>query len=1012
MNEKLKNILPLVLICLFFCFMPKISYSADEPDEVEVCGELNILRGEGYGLNDEYLSKSATRLQAAILTLRLWGSGYEEIAVSLEWKDNFADANEIQWKEGRNILGFLKANPQFGWRGSTDGKFYPMQPINGKMFYKCLLEILGYKQDYGEGGDFVWDNVELFASQKGLWQLLGKEELTNRDLAIGLVEALKCNIKDSENTLAEKLVEQDVIAEEKAVELGLIKNRNEIVSVYSIILGDVYIGESIELPEKAGVIYSNGEKGEVPVIWKDIPDTTTEGLKTITGEVEGSKLKAIVTYNVLPIELKVEKITADNLKEITIRFSDEVDVEKATDINNYNIKVGTLKKDISKVILSEDKKEVKLVLNTEIGQQQKAEITIKKEIGLDNDVVMPISIFDVNPPNLINVEAIGNRRIKVVFSEPVKNITTLTNYYLDGKILTKGIVKQNADAIVITLEDRLSEGIHNFTVSDFVSDYAGNRISEKYMYFRVYDDKVLPEIENVVDVTQTSLSIRFSKAVEEFQPNQVVDANGARAISIIPDDELKIYTIEFMRTAAIKPEGTEIVLNNITDVYGNKNTLKVSVIPKLDMIPPELKEYEVINQNSIILEFTEDVLPESAACRMVSVGGVNVVLNQAEWYKDETGKYIKNKIVLKKLGEGLFEPGIYNIYIDTIADYTPLENKMPSRMLTIEIKDQLKPEIKNISIKDNQFFIKFNEKINPEIALKKENYRYLDFKTYASLSIPEESQLELLEDGMTVIITLPENFDISTINVLQISGIKDLAGNLIEAKGFFAPFASINTTPEIISVAIIGKNEIELILSNPIKKETLAKEDFIVSADNLNINISSITYDESENKIILVTNENFSADGRYGGINVSVKTSSSILRTTDIYGQSLKPLSATIAKDKYAPYVTGITSNFNGINTNIILTLSENIKTTYGTGNPLVAGSSELNQFIVMADDKVKPIISSRYDAQSNLVPPRITLTIEGNQTGKKIRVLFFAGPQNTLTDYATPPNALTNFEM
>jgi hypothetical protein len=194
---------------------------AEQKSAEEICEILGVLKGEGEGLTEEYLSKKTERLQAVIMTLRLAGNNYEEIAMEYEGSDNFADADEILWNEGRNIMAYIKDNPQFGWRGSTDGKFIPRDIVTAQMFYKVLLEALGYKQDYGEGGDFAWEEVMDFAFFVGLWDLVGVEELTNRHMAVGIVEALQLMVKDSDKTLLEKLIEDGSIEMEKAIAAGL-----------------------------------------------------------------------------------------------------------------------------------------------------------------------------------------------------------------------------------------------------------------------------------------------------------------------------------------------------------------------------------------------------------------------------------------------------------------------------------------------------------------------------------------------------------------------------------------------------------------------------------------------------------------------------------------------------------------------------------------------------------------------------------------------------------------------
>ena len=150
-SRKILHILLAVVLIINLSIVGGSVY-AEPKSEAEVCEILDVLKGDGKGLTEEYLSKPTERLQAIILTLRLAGNNYEKIALKYEGEDNFTDADVVSWDEGRNILAYIKDNPQFGWRGNTDGSFNPQGKVTAQMFYKVRLEALGYKQDYGEVG--------------------------------------------------------------------------------------------------------------------------------------------------------------------------------------------------------------------------------------------------------------------------------------------------------------------------------------------------------------------------------------------------------------------------------------------------------------------------------------------------------------------------------------------------------------------------------------------------------------------------------------------------------------------------------------------------------------------------------------------------------------------------------------------------------------------------------------------------------------------------------------------
>ena len=1013
MRKKLLHIL-LAAIILVNLLPIGIAY-AQPKSAVEICEILGILKGDETGLSEEYLSKSTERIQAVILTLRLAGKGYEEIALDYESDDNFTDIEQLSWIQGRNILAYIKDNPQFGWKGNPDGSFNPRGKVTYQMIYKVLLEALGYTCDYGDGGDFKWEEVKDFAFSVGLWDIMGVEELTNRDMAVAIVEALQLKMKDSDITLLEKLVNDGAIDRDKAYATGLLKEEVVIVSVEEIDLGDVTDEQEIVLPKTVKARYSNGTEKEVPVEWDFNPGALVEGYNTIVGDVEGTDIMTFATLNYVITPLRVMSVEADNLIQIYIKFNKAVDPNRAMNVKNYVVTADEEEKEIAKITITDEGKKVVLLFSKPFKTQQDVNVTVKKEIGLAKNYSTTIqSLIDRYIPNIESVTALGNKLIRVKFSEPVRFANNASNYTLDGKtISTTGIKTVNESTVDISLSKRLESGTYELAVRSGIVDYAGFKVMADPIKFTVEEDSVELGVEETISVTQTRLEIKFTKPVEPITKEQILARGGSVVTSVEYKEDMQTYIIEFDRTAAIRSEGTEVAFYNVTDLYGNRATVKVNVFPTIDTDIPEFTGYEVKNQDKIILEFSEDVVPTGATYILENIAGVNVPLSQLGWYTDEAGKTYRNKVVLQRPGGVPFDAGSYILTIKDVVDYTPQENRILEVSTEIRIVDDISPEVKFVRVKDNQLFISFSEPVDPNTALSKNSYRYLDLKTYASNAFPDDTEYELIAGDKTVVITLPEYFDMKVIDVLQISLVMDLAGNVMEGKGFPAPFATIDSAPKINSAHVTGKNTIVLNMNKEINPDTLAAEDFLLTAGDNVLNINEISYDEESKRIIITVEELISSNGQYAGRDIYVSTTSDTPLTSDIYGQPIQPTSNPIkAIDKYPPYATGFIAVYNGENTDIIISLNENIRTTNGSGKPLVNNDSELGQFIVLADNVVAPVIASKYEDATSTSTARIILTISGNKTNSKIRILFFAGPNNALEDYSSSANPLANFEL
>ncbi len=180
--------------------------------DAQTAAELGLLSGDGDGINTAYLSKGSTRIQAAIISLRLQGKLTE--ATAFLGTTSFADSNLVG-KGNQAILAYLHSHPEYGWSGAGANHFDPLAPISSQQLYKVLLEVLGFKSNV----DFDYKNTEMFAASKGLTQIAGISKLTNAHIASALIETLSAQMSAG-HILFDMLKEQGVIAASAALPAG------------------------------------------------------------------------------------------------------------------------------------------------------------------------------------------------------------------------------------------------------------------------------------------------------------------------------------------------------------------------------------------------------------------------------------------------------------------------------------------------------------------------------------------------------------------------------------------------------------------------------------------------------------------------------------------------------------------------------------------------------------------------------------------------------------------------
>jgi len=192
-------------------------YADTKMNFADVCRELGILKGQSNGVDTAYLYSFTTRMQAIYITLRL--SQKESEAVRYIGYITFNDAKTVNNVAEKNILSYLRVNPQYGWNGDLLGNILPNGLMTAQEMYKVILTILGYRVEE----DYTWAGTLAFARQKGFTAAINKKgNLTNSDFAAILVETLKTRPKNIDLSLCEILANAEVIDYHKAYQLGMI----------------------------------------------------------------------------------------------------------------------------------------------------------------------------------------------------------------------------------------------------------------------------------------------------------------------------------------------------------------------------------------------------------------------------------------------------------------------------------------------------------------------------------------------------------------------------------------------------------------------------------------------------------------------------------------------------------------------------------------------------------------------------------------------------------------------
>ena len=1039
--KNLKKVLASLLVVALMASMAIVPAFADAfsyEKEAEQLNKVGLYLGIREDVFDPDLGTLLDRQTGVVMLLRMFGQ--EEEAKLLT--DEQADALLAKFTDAGTIADWAKRQVAYAVdkgvvKGYDDSTFRPTAGLNGKAYASLLLQQLGYD------GEFDYHQAAIKLSQVGgltaaQAATFNSDAQLNKDALVGMsYGALQAKMKADGKKLIKFLIENGVVDEEKAKEAGI--PYADIVSVAEIPDVTVDIGATPELPATVTATYDNGTTAEVAVTWPTV-DTSVAGEQVITGTIADTDVTAKVKVIVVPAELKVEGKASGNLMELVLNFNRPVpDEDEAKDKANYKVKKYTVKN----ASLSEDKMTVTLLLTSPIAQQSDVTVTVSKEVGLKEDVELTIkNIKDTTAPEVVSVEAVGNGLVKVTFSEPVKNATSISNFTVDGKVITSSQPTLTSDEKTVNfkLTKRLTPGEHKLVVKNKVVDYAGFAIEDNETEFTVVEDTTPPTGE-IVSATQTKVVIKFSEPVEKPDEDDVDTNTSAKIESIELDDDDMTFTINFEVDNALPTAGGKITIKNLTDYSGNKVNFEISVAPTYDVERPEYVGYTIDDkQVKIIVEFNEDVYDNKGEFTLVDEDDDEIALNAPAYYVNDNGKTIKSKLVLTKSDNKAFESGKYKLTIDGITDLNPLKNTIIKTTVDITVDDKTAPKAENVYIKSNNdatkfdehnaLYVEFNEEVDESTATDYDSYSYvLAGDNKATIALDKSlADIELLSDGKTVKITFDttekDAVDVDKIERLQISSVTDLAGNKMTAQAFdkseFIKTANIKS-PKIKEAAVTDKNTIVVRLEDSkINEKTLNPGDFVLKAgkkDNKDVIITAwdAEYDSDKNEIKLTVDKDISANAKYNNSAITLSLVDEV-ETVNAFELPLIGGNVTVV-DEYAPtaadsVASAVYDSKEG--TVLIIELSEDLKLAAGE----ITDPDYLAQFRVKADGKTVDadifyIPAGKDDPDTKDVDEgkaRFKIVVAGNYKGKSVQVIFMEKTGTRIEDNNN--NALKDFDL
>ncbi len=183
----------------------------------ETCAVALKQLGLFMGISDtEFdLERAPTRIEALVMLIRVLGK--EEEALNGTWEHPFNDVPLWDGDKANKYVGYAYENKLTNGMDEGAGIFGSETAANAQMYLTFVLRALGYTDK--DGADFTYADPFTLANEVGiLADAIDVNNFWRADVAAVSYLALDANMKEAEETLADKLIEAEVFTVEEFCE--------------------------------------------------------------------------------------------------------------------------------------------------------------------------------------------------------------------------------------------------------------------------------------------------------------------------------------------------------------------------------------------------------------------------------------------------------------------------------------------------------------------------------------------------------------------------------------------------------------------------------------------------------------------------------------------------------------------------------------------------------------------------------------------------------------------------
>ncbi|NOY78336.1 MAG: T9SS type A sorting domain-containing protein, partial [Calditrichaeota bacterium] len=416
------------------------------------------------------------------------------------------------------------------------------------------------------------------------------------------------------------------------------------------------------------------------------------------------------------------------------------------------------------------------------------------------------------------------------------SVKNTSNYTIEPAVAIQSI-DLNRDSTQVTLHTEQHHINVRYTLKiSHVKNHNGVAIASTYQTNYEFTDTTPPSVVSVDKASLTKLVIHFSEALNPYAASQVSNYSISPSVSIL---QVKLDSTNQVVTLITNPHhyetDYELTIANIEDAYHNKMQSPYHFSYRFeDKQPPFLTNFQLINRQTILMEFSEPVDRTSATDSRNYKIEPTVAIQSVELKNDQ-------KTVVVHTAEHEFST-TYRLTFQNIQDINGNAMQIPY-ILIYTYSDVSPPSVVKVKAIDPYTLgVEFSEKMNYQSIKDKSHYSIQPYVEILSVDVDTSLKKVVLNTrkhllGQTYTLTVRE--------------VKDLNQNTIAAPFEYEYNFSDKLPPYVVQVNLLDRQRVQLIFSEPMDPDAIGDvANYAVSPD---IRIYRVDVDSTHTQVVLYT---------------------------------------------------------------------------------------------------------------------------------------------------------------